>query len=37
MKVKQPVYESSSRSGSGSGLPVGPMLPFFSMPMSHLT
>ncbi len=37
MNVKQPVYDSSSRSGSGSLVPVGPMLPFFIMPMSHFT
>ena len=37
MNVKQPVYESSRRSGVGSGSPVGPMLPPRSIPMSHFT
>ena len=37
MNVKQPVYESSSRSGVGRRWPVGPTLPDFIMPMSLLT
>jgi hypothetical protein len=35
--VKQPVYERSRRSGSGSFSPVGPKLPARSMPMSLFT
>ena len=37
MKVKQPVYDSSSTSGVGSGSPVGPISPPCIMPRSAFT
>ena len=37
MKVKQPVYERSSRSGRGSGLPFGARFPFAIIPRSAFT